>query len=349
MLEVSVVIPVYNAEQFLEKAVESALVHPEVKEILLIEDGSPDNSLEVCKKLEQKHSTVRLLRHDGGINKGASASRNLGIRSASHNMVAFLDADDYYLPNRFEKEAEIFEHDPEVDGVYGALGFHSYSETNKQKYVDLFKSELTSVREKFAPEKLKLALLNMCRDDKGYFHLDTLTVKKDLALKVGLISEEFDFHEDTHFIIKMSFFGKLVPGIIDKPIGMRGVHESNRIISSRNNAYSKFLMLKELEKWVTANVEGEEHAKRFITKDRKVYQLLSSEKNTLTKTYQVLKLFIEEPFAYHIEFSFNKLMYGLYGGRIGRVLVRSKKRLYETLLNRQFKKWDAIIYGNNCD
>ncbi|PIY03241.1 MAG: glycosyltransferase family 2 protein, partial [Bacteroidetes bacterium CG_4_10_14_3_um_filter_31_20] len=73
---------------------------PETSEVILIEDGSPDNGLDVCTSLAKKYSKVRLYRHENGENKGASASRNLGIRKANYPYVAFLDADDFYLPNR---------------------------------------------------------------------------------------------------------------------------------------------------------------------------------------------------------------------------------------------------------
>jgi len=349
MIAISVIIPVYNAEKFVEHAVKSALVHAEVKEILLIEDGSPDNSLQVCKQLERFSEKVKLLRHKDGKNKGASASRNFGMKCASQPFISFLDADDYYLPNRFEAEKKIFDNDPGVDGVYGALGFHYYSEEYKEKYIKVFNTDLTTVKGNIPPEKLKYILLGMCREDKGYFHLNTLTIKKQLAEKAGYISEEFDFHEDTHFINKLSFTGKLVPGIIDKPIGMRGVHDSNRITTDRNNAYSKYLMLNNFEKWIYKEVEGEEQAKRFVTKDRMVYQLLSSKQNRFNKSSQLLKLFKKEPYAFYIQYSFNILINGIYGGRIGRIFIQLRQKAFNTVFRKQAQKWDLIIYDNYCD
>ena len=80
-MQISVIIPVYNAEDFVTLAVESALAQPETGEVILIEDGSPDNSLTICQELEEKYNKVRLLRHPHGRNKGAAASRNLGMKS----------------------------------------------------------------------------------------------------------------------------------------------------------------------------------------------------------------------------------------------------------------------------
>ena len=95
---ISVIIPVYNAADFVANAVQSALDQPETVEVLLIEDGAPDNSLEVCQALTEQYETVRLYRHSGGVNLGAGASRNLGMQNSTEDFIAFLDADDFWLP-----------------------------------------------------------------------------------------------------------------------------------------------------------------------------------------------------------------------------------------------------------
>jgi glycosyltransferase involved in cell wall biosynthesis len=73
----------------------------------LDEDGSPNGGLETCQQLAQQYSKIKLLRHPNGCNMGPSASRNLGIKNAIFEYVAFLDADDYYIRNRFKKTIEV--------------------------------------------------------------------------------------------------------------------------------------------------------------------------------------------------------------------------------------------------
>ena len=116
MMNISVIIPVYNAEKYIEKAVESVLQFQEVREVLLIDDGSLDRSLEICTSLKQKHPEIKVLTHPQRQNRGVSATRNLGIDKATQEFITFLDADDYWLPNRFDAEREIFK-DPKIDGV----------------------------------------------------------------------------------------------------------------------------------------------------------------------------------------------------------------------------------------
>src|SRR5690554_4082261 len=99
--QVSVIIPVYNAANFVTQAVESAVVLGEVGEVIVVEDGSPDNALDICRELADKYSKVKLFQHPNGENRGPGASRNLGIMNASFDFISFLDADDWYLPNRF--------------------------------------------------------------------------------------------------------------------------------------------------------------------------------------------------------------------------------------------------------
>ena len=83
LFEVSVVIPVYNAAAFVTQAVESALAQPEVREVVLVEDCSPDDSLAVCRQLAEKYPQVNLFQHPGGVNRGAGPSRNLGITKST--------------------------------------------------------------------------------------------------------------------------------------------------------------------------------------------------------------------------------------------------------------------------
>jgi glycosyltransferase involved in cell wall biosynthesis len=99
-LRVDVIVPVYNAADYVRKAVESALARPETVEVILVEDGSTDESLAVCQELAAEYPTVRLYRHPNGENRGAGASRNLAISESTRGHIAFLDAD-YFLPCRF--------------------------------------------------------------------------------------------------------------------------------------------------------------------------------------------------------------------------------------------------------
>ncbi|WP_449399777.1 glycosyltransferase family 2 protein [Chryseobacterium wanjuense] len=228
-MKISVIIPVYNAEKYVTQAVESALQFEEVYEVILIEDKSPDNALIVCEELGQKYDRVKLFQHPDRKNHGASASRNLGIEKSKGDFIAFLDADDYYLPNRFDAEKELFK-DPKVEGVYGAMGVHFYSEKAKEQYYKVFRSSLTTVYKKYHPKEVfpgQLYLLGSF----GMFSIVALTIRKDSLIKKmhPFFRSNLKLHEDSEFLFRLSYYLDLYPGSIDKPVALRGVHEENRI------------------------------------------------------------------------------------------------------------------------
>lgn len=266
-MKISVIIPVYNAEKYVSYAVESALQFDEVHEVILIEDKSPDNALKICQQLTEKYERVKLYQHPDKNNHGASQSRNLGIEKSTGNFIAFLDADDYYLPNRFDMEKKLF-NNPKVEGVYGALGIHYYSEKAKEQYYLLYGNRLTTVYKKYEPKdvfKGQLYLLGSF----GLFTMNTLTIRRESLLKKMniLFKNHLRLHEDTEFLLRLSFYLDLYPGIIDKAIAIRGVHENNRItkVDSRviNPAISRVLLWKELQIWA----QGE----KGISEDIKVH------------------------------------------------------------------------------
>lgn len=88
---VSVIIPIYNAEHSLNKCIRSVVQQQGTVEVILIDDGSTDNSLSICKEWESKKQNVFLYRQE---NSGVSVARNLGLSKASGQYILFVDADD---------------------------------------------------------------------------------------------------------------------------------------------------------------------------------------------------------------------------------------------------------------
>ncbi len=101
MAKVSVIIPVYNAEDYLEQCVRSVMNQTlRDIEILCVDDGSPDSSLEILKKLRAEDDRVKIISQPNG---GAGAARNNGLRNAAGEYLSFLDADDFFEPNMLEE------------------------------------------------------------------------------------------------------------------------------------------------------------------------------------------------------------------------------------------------------
>ena len=245
-MKISVIIPVYNAKKYVRKAVESVLQQPETGEILLIEDNSPDNCLQICQDLEKEHEKVRLLRHPDGKNYGAGATRNLGIKNAGFDYIAFLDADDYYLPGRFTVARKLFQQHYDIDGVYEATGVKFHSDRGKQLWRSSGQKDLMTMTENLPPDCLFEELLI---GKKGTFHLDALTVKKRIFEKSGYFFERLRLHQDTAMIVQMSACGRLLPGRLTAPVAIRGIHGWNRITGDFNKFYTRFLYCDTLFHW----------------------------------------------------------------------------------------------------
>lgn len=257
-MNISVIIPVYNAEKFVTNAVQSALQFDEVFEVILVEDKSPDNALEVCKELTEKHHRVKLFQHPDQQNHGAGASRNLGMRNASGDFIAFLDADDFYLPNRFDAEKELFQN-PEVEGVYGAIGVHYWSEKAKEQYFPVYGDKLTTVYKNHPAKDVFPGLIGM-RGSFGLFSIDALTIRKSALEKMdALMKTDLKLHQDTDFLMRLAFYNNLYPGILDEAVAVRGVHESNRISQVDSGkikpASTRVLLWNHLKNWAEKESE----------------------------------------------------------------------------------------------
>ncbi|MBN2466488.1 glycosyltransferase [candidate division WOR-3 bacterium] len=231
-MQISVIMPVYNAASFVAQAVESTLQQPETGEVLLVEDGSSDNSLEVCRQLADEYPKVRLLRHADGKNHGAGASRNLGMQSARFDWIAFLDADDFFLPGRFSVAQDLLRRDPAAEGVYEAAGYHVDSEAGLARWTKAGKplERLITMSRPVRPEVLWDTLMT----DGGYFHLDALVLKKSVLARSGYMAEGLRLHQDTDFIMRVAMTARLLPGGLDEPVVMVRVHDHNRITAPRS-------------------------------------------------------------------------------------------------------------------
>ncbi len=114
----SVVIPVYNKEKYLRRAVDSVLAQTYTRfELIVVDDGSTDSGLECLSDISDKR-----LRRVWQVNGGESAARNTGIRLAGNDLVAFLDGDDSWEPRFLERMAELRQRFPK-SGLYGSHYF----------------------------------------------------------------------------------------------------------------------------------------------------------------------------------------------------------------------------------
>lgn len=238
----SVIIPVFNAAQFVVRAVHSALEQPETGEVILIEDGSSDESLLVCHQLENSSERVRLFTHPNNENRGAGASRNLGISKANFSLIAFLDADDYYLSDRFKETLRILEADPDIHGVYGCC-LHSFrSEALKSLYAEERDPGIMGLSGFIPFSELLDTLMG---GQQGFFSIITLVVRRNILDRIGLFDDTLVQHQDTDFIWRLAKDAHLISVSSENPLAVINVHGDNRIFNKKEaRAYRQKLMYK---------------------------------------------------------------------------------------------------------
>lgn len=306
MFKVSVIIPVYNAEKFLAKAIDSALMQPETDEVILVEDASPDQCLKICEEYVKKDKRVKLYQHPYKANKGAAESRNLGVLKAKNNYIAFLDADDYYFESRFTRDNELFEADSSIDGVHNAVEIYAADEAGEIR-AKQHKNNLQTVKQGVSSERLFYEMGPIGKS--SFFHLDGLTIKKQALINVGLFDASLRLSQDTHMIIKLAAKYKLVGGSINQPVARFALHKDNRSQFPDKIKANRPYLFYELYQW--AIKEQLDRDKIYLLWQRFYeYHLLVNQPSRSAQRTLLCKAFLKQPSLMSFRF-FRKQLPGL--------------------------------------
>ena len=211
---VSCIIIFLNAkkENFFEEAIESILAQTyDNWELILADDGSTDESTAIAQDYAEQYSDkIRYVEHDGHENRGMSTTRNLGIRHAKGGYVAFLDADDVWLPYKLEQQVALIEAHPEAAMLYGRTKYwFSWAEDNP--CIQTFRPDavtndfLTITSKKFdtliAPPT---QLLSFLENRDVYPCTCSILIRRWVFEEIGMFEESFrNAHEDMVFHAKL--------------------------------------------------------------------------------------------------------------------------------------------------
>lgn len=187
----SVVIPVYNCEKYVSQCVYSVLSQPcsDQIEIIVVDDGSTDESGAICDRIADKHSNVTVIHKDNG---GVSSARNAGIERVTGEYIAFLDGDDYWEKNFFDEDIV-----QELNKKYDLYGF-TYNYVIGDKYYKSFST--------------KTELKNYDKDGRGkcdfnyhwtYLFKRAILEENKLTYPLGIaMSEDMSFLEKYCYFIR---------------------------------------------------------------------------------------------------------------------------------------------------
>lgn len=187
-VRLSVIIPLYNAEQTIEKSLESVRIQnlDQTVEVLVIDDGSTDGGAIRVKNFMKKHPDMKIhLIHQE--NFGVSKARNVGLKLAEGDFIAFLDADDEWLPQKTERQMAIFESLPHVEFLASEINYHKMKcpyRPNTQRLAEITLKKLL-IRNETSPSTV---ILRREIVDKGFYFDDNQRYAEDVNywLKLSL-------------------------------------------------------------------------------------------------------------------------------------------------------------------
>lgn len=207
---VSVIMPVYNVEAYIRKSIESVLKQTYGDfELLIINDGSPDNSIKIAKEYEQQDSRIKII---DKVNGGLSDARNVGMQYAKGKYIYFLDSDDYIEANLLEvvvNHAETYNSEVVLFGYYIDY-VNSNDNLKSRRTVSVKNGQYTAASAKNIPLTQDLLPILGYAWNKLY-KKDFIDINKALFVKGVSLIEDILFNE-----IILSKAMSIV--IIDKPL-----------------------------------------------------------------------------------------------------------------------------------
>ncbi|GAB1796148.1 glycosyltransferase family 2 protein [Priestia megaterium] len=227
-MKISVVIPAFNSEAFIQDAINSVINQKKgkftVHEIIVVDDGSTDNTGNVVEHLSNELIDTCTIRYHYQENQGVSAARNAGLLLAEGDFIALLDSDDMWLPYKLLKQIELFSQDSEVGLVCGQFINRVYEQNTYSDYV--------GIRNLYKGNVFKELL-------KGNFIGTTSVImRKEVIEEVGLFDRELPLAEDYDLWLRISKKYKI--SYIGEPVFVKRFNGVSNISGGRSQKMHNF-------------------------------------------------------------------------------------------------------------
>jgi len=215
--EISVIIPTRDYGKFIGEALESVIKQSlPPAEIIVIDDGSEDNTAEIVAKFSAR------VRYYFSEKKGVGAARNLGVRFSSGEMIAHLDADDIWIPEKLERQAEEFIKTPDLDIAGGMMRpfFCKQMDPDKKRKIHCSPVPLPG------------------------FSASVLLVRRSSFFKVGFYREDLRVGQDLEWFLRAREI-PLQERMVNELLAYRRLHDSNSSMIKKNDQMEMLRVLKE--------------------------------------------------------------------------------------------------------
>ena len=224
---VSVIMAVYNGGKTIKRAIDSILQQTwPVDEIIIVNDGSIDNTQKILAEYQDK--IIYLFQE----NSGVSVARNKGAEQAKSEWICFLDADDWYYPDRIKYHMEMIQNDHELDFLTG--NFEYIDENGKNLRQSMQSTRVGNKLLKQAGDQSTVIMTGELISDfigQHFGDTHTLSLKRKDFLKLGGYPGGVAVCEDIHFLIRLCANSKKI-GVITLPLAAYFIHQGS---ATRNN------------------------------------------------------------------------------------------------------------------
>lgn len=230
-VSVSVVIPAYNREEVIGPAIESVLRQTfEDFELIVVDDCSEDDTAARAAAIADPRLTV--LRHDA--NRGVSAARNTGLRSATGRCVAFQDSDDEWLPTKLAKQMAALEADPGLIAVYCGMVIvrESHNAVRRRASVSYVPAPGLDGVDGIIFESLLR---------QSFVSTQTLIVRREAIEAVGGFDEQLDALVDWDCVLRLSKLGPI--GLVDEPLVLQRFSANSITFSQRRRVEARMRII----------------------------------------------------------------------------------------------------------
>jgi len=236
-IQFSVIVPNYNNAATLARAIESILGQDyPAHEIIVVDDGSRDESAAVVARFGAR---VRYIFQE---NAGVSAARNHGARVATGNWLAFLDADDIYLPGRLSAHAAWLARDPGLDFLFGDQAQRSPDDQHQ-----LMAISASAAGRAFVARQPEVVELVLEPDDfgamiaDGFSEIRTLSIPRATFIALDGFPLEHKIGEDLHFFIRL-FLRSRRGGVVNLPLAVYYIYEGSALRKDPIGAQRGFIV-----------------------------------------------------------------------------------------------------------
>lgn len=266
---ISVIIPVYNSEKFLNRCLKSIFLQTLSDfEVILINDGSNDASYEIMLKYKEKYpSKVKIISQ---ANMGVSVARNMGILQSKGEYIAFVDSDDFVATDYLEllyKNAKVNNAD------ISCCNYYKYFNKTGRKYAHVFKMSKGVYSN-------KKALKILISDNRLQYYLWNKLFKRSLLIKNHITFINICF-EDTEFCVKSFYFSNKI-AVIGKPLYYYVKHKSSTIADLNLSKLNDYLQaLASTRIFLEKNQDFSPYKLRYFLHSLRI--LNSTCKNIITK------------------------------------------------------------------